>query len=71
MADSEIFAKIDAGLNLYYRALGHYNFKNDDDEGKFVEFCEENGLDDEEVEDELDQDADRFILHVLASPHIH
>ena len=48
------FEKIDKALNLYYRALGHYDYYDDNDDqgndnqGKFLEFCEENGLDEEE-----------------------
>ena len=48
------FQKIDKALNLYYRALGHYDYYNDDGVGKFIEFCEENGLEAEEIEQELD-----------------
>ena len=49
------FERIDTALNLYYRALGHFDYYNDDGIGKFMEFCEENGLDEDDIEDELDE----------------
>eukprot|EP01084_Bolivina_argentea_P032087 59363_1 len=37
--------KIDNALNLYYRALGRYDYFNDHNMGEFAKFCYENGFD--------------------------
>ena len=55
------FERIDTALNLYYRALGHFDYYNEDGIGKFMEFCEENGLDEDDIEDELEEEPTQCV----------
>eukprot|EP01084_Bolivina_argentea_P175120 303308_1 len=47
------FQKIDRGLKIYYEQLGRHDYENDDKIGMFLAYCNDNGLDLEDIEDEL------------------
>eukprot|EP01084_Bolivina_argentea_P005132 9699_1 len=50
------FEKIDKGLKIYYKRLGRNDYKNNEDVGKFLEYCNENGLEEVDIDDELNGD---------------
>eukprot|EP01083_Nonionella_stella_P177118 621644_1 len=50
--------KIDDALEKYYIAMGRTDYKNEDGTGKFYEWMEENGYDDEDIEEQLNEDYD-------------
>eukprot|EP01083_Nonionella_stella_P060185 157301_1 len=47
--------QIDEGLSRYYASLGRNDYFNDEGIGKFTEFCELHGFEDDGVEDELEE----------------
>eukprot|EP01084_Bolivina_argentea_P112786 201125_1 len=47
------FKKIDAGLNIYYQSFGRNDYVNSDGVGKFLQFCIENELEEDDIDDEL------------------
>eukprot|EP01084_Bolivina_argentea_P147507 258062_1 len=54
--------QIDQGLSRYYKLHNINDYFNNDERGKFEEFCDENGFDDNDVKEELDQDIDDCCL---------
>eukprot|EP01084_Bolivina_argentea_P168754 292574_1 len=57
---------IDAALQKYYNSFEHLkpinSYVNDDDIGKFSLFCSENGLDDSDLESEIEYGAEDCLL---------
>ena len=54
--------QIDIGLSRYY-AHKSIQYFNNDGIGKFMEWCDDNGYDDDNIAFELQQDPQDFILH--------
>eukprot|EP01084_Bolivina_argentea_P307182 530906_1 len=52
------FKIIDTALQIYYESTGDKNYTNTDGIGKFLEFCIENGLEEDDINDELSSDID-------------
>jgi len=62
MADSDdAVIRIDSALKRLYKLKGRTDYENDDGVGKFAEFCEENGFEDEEdtFKEEFDAGPDQ------------
>eukprot|EP01083_Nonionella_stella_P102421 291339_1 len=56
---TQIINQIDAGLEQYYLAMGRHDYKNENGQGKFYHWAvDENGLDDEDIEEDLNEDHD-------------
>eukprot|EP01084_Bolivina_argentea_P205127 350470_1 len=49
---SSIFAKIDKSLEEYYISMGVEDYRSDGT-GKFLSFCIENGLDEDDIDEEF------------------
>ena len=64
-SETEIFARIGKGLNLYYRAVGNYDYIDDDGVGKFDEFAEDNGFEEDEVEDEESEKNNNYTGYIM------
>lgn len=47
------FQKIDSALGDYYKALGEYDYFDNDGIGKFLRFCNEQEFDEKEIDEEL------------------
>ncbi len=50
--------RLDSALRLYYQNLNKENDYMNDDIGKFEFYCDENGFDDKDMEDELETDEE-------------
>eukprot|EP01084_Bolivina_argentea_P288055 494348_1 len=59
---SGVIQRIDDGLAIYYQTNKRNDYFNDDGIGKFVDFCEVNGFDDGDVEEEMKTDPDECML---------
>merc|ERR1719361_2488849 len=53
--------QVNDGLERYYRHKG-VNYKDEDGEGKFEKWCEENGYDTDMIQEELDAGYDECIF---------
>lgn len=55
--EQSLFEKIDKALGGYYKSFGKNNYSNEDGIGKFLEFCEVNDFQEEDIDEELGHDA--------------
>eukprot|EP01084_Bolivina_argentea_P120585 213765_1 len=53
---SSAFNKIDNALKIYYNSVGRKNYMNSEGVGKFLAYCIENGLEEEDINDEFNGD---------------
>lgn len=56
-----LMGMMDKGLEEYYKSI-EVNYFNDEGVGKFWEFCDENGFDDEDLEEELENDPEDCMI---------
>eukprot|EP01084_Bolivina_argentea_P046573 85773_1 len=56
--DLKGFKRIDHGLRLYYEMMGRTDYKNDNGIGKFMEYVEENDLQEDEIDEEFNGEAE-------------
>eukprot|EP01084_Bolivina_argentea_P094409 169717_1 len=55
------FAKIDFALNLYYEQIGRVDYKNEENTGKFIQFTKKHNLNEDEIDDELNKNANSCV----------
>eukprot|EP01084_Bolivina_argentea_P263713 446437_1 len=60
-AVSALINQIDQGLSRYYAHRKH-SYADDDGNNKFIAFCEANGFDDNDINEELVSDADECMI---------
>eukprot|EP01083_Nonionella_stella_P112971 332844_1 len=53
-----LVSTIDARLEQYYTAKGRKDYKNDNGTGKFYQWADENGWDDDDIEEDLNENYD-------------
>eukprot|EP01084_Bolivina_argentea_P288054 494346_1 len=59
---SGVIQRIDDGLAIYYQTNKRNDYFHDDGKGKFAEYCEANGFEDDAVEEEMQNDPDDCML---------
>eukprot|EP01084_Bolivina_argentea_P290950 499948_1 len=53
-----VFKKLDDALKLYYENVGRTDYVNNDGIGKFLQFATDNGLEEDDIDDELGEFVD-------------
>eukprot|EP01084_Bolivina_argentea_P182456 314961_1 len=56
------FKKIDEGLKIYYTSVGINDYTNADNIGKFLQYCIDNELDEDDIDDNLAGDPSDSIF---------
>eukprot|EP01084_Bolivina_argentea_P208377 355303_1 len=60
--EKDIYQNVRKGLDEYYKLFDKNDYLNDDGEGKFELYCEENDFDEEGIFEEFDDDPDNSVL---------
>ena len=62
MSTVAIIEQVDNALREYYKALGKEQQYNEDGTGRFEHYCDENGIDEEALKDDLEGDPGDSML---------